>query len=244
VPAGGIIPLSWSIDHIGPITRNAADAAVMLNVLAGEDFLDAAPVPRPGTIGVVPEVLEDSDPLVAAACEGALMALEKAGWSIREIEGPTVADLELSNSLGLLVSRSEAAAFHRSIGTDLDLCIPEVRDQLRAGLTITAADYLDAQRQRERLCAATLAQFGNCDIIVSPTSPLVAPLKTDYERYLLRLSRNTIIWSLLGSPAVSLPCGTGEAGLPVGLQLAAAPGREQVLVDAGIALETVLSTHD
>jgi Asp-tRNA(Asn)/Glu-tRNA(Gln) amidotransferase A subunit family amidase len=75
---------------------------------------------------------------------------------------------------------------------------------------------------------------------VAPTTPVVAPMADDYERYLLRLSRNTIIWSLNGGPAVSVPIGLAEAGLPAGLQLAAAPGNEQVLVDAGMTLERAL----
>ncbi len=109
-----------------------------------------------------------------------------------------------------------------------------------AGLTISAADYLDAQRQRSRLGASVLGQFALCDLVAMPTSPMVAPLKADYERYLLRLSRNTILWSLMGAPAVSVPCGPAEHGLPAALQLAAAPGNEQALVDAGTALERAL----
>ena len=76
---------------------------------------------------------------------------------------------------------------------------------------------------------------------MAPTTPIVAPPRDGYERYLLRLSRNTIIWSLIGAPAVSMPVGMSNEGLPIGLQLAAAPGNEQVLVDAGMTLERALT---
>jgi aspartyl-tRNA(Asn)/glutamyl-tRNA(Gln) amidotransferase subunit A len=202
VPASGIVPLSWTIDHIGPMTRTVEDAAIMLNVLAGEPFLDPRPsLPGGFTVGLVTEVLEEADPDVAAACEAALQVLEAAGARLVELDVPAVGDLELANALGLLVSRAEAASFHRSQQTDLDACIPEVRDQLAAGLTISAADYLDAQRQRRVLAARSLAAFAACDVLAVPTAPIVAPRLAEYERYLLRLSRNTIIWC----PAVGRP---------------------------------------
>jgi aspartyl-tRNA(Asn)/glutamyl-tRNA(Gln) amidotransferase subunit A len=245
VPNTGIIPLSWTIDHVGPIARTVEDAALLIDALADTPFLTIDSDRPPGTVGVVEEVLADADPGVVAACESALSALDRSGWTIVEIDAPSVSDLELANALGLLISRSEAAAFHRGRATDLDRCIPEVRDQLLAGLTVSAADYLDAQRQRDVLGARVLEAFSRCDVIAAPTSPVVAPAHDDYERYLLRLSRNTLVWSMTGAPAVSVPVGAGELGLPVGLQLAARPGQEQRLVDAGITLERALvgSSH-
>jgi len=248
VPTDGIVPLSWTIDHIGPIARTVEDAAIVLNVLAGAPLLRVPGPDEPPrqtaegiVVGIVPEVFADADADVADACERALAALEETGVRVVEIAGPGIEDLETSNAIGLLVSRSEAAAYHRSQGTDLARCIPEVRDQLAAGLTISAADYLDAQRQRHLLSQRAVASFVECDVVATPTAPVVAPPHADYERYLLRLSRNTILWSLVGAPALSLPCGSSREGLPVGLQIAAAPGREQALVDTGVALERVLA---
>jgi aspartyl-tRNA(Asn)/glutamyl-tRNA(Gln) amidotransferase subunit A len=238
VPASGIVPLSWTIDHIGPIARTVEDAALVIDVLADQPFLElsAATVGPPVVVGVAPEIFADAEPDVVAACEAALSTLERLGYRVVELAGPTTEDLEISNALGLLVSRSEAAAFHRGKGTDLQRCIPEVRDQLAAGLTITAADYLDAQRQRQRLVEKTLGYFRECDVIATPTAPLIAPARADYERYLLRLSRNTA-----GAPALSMPCGAGAEGIPIGLQLASPPGREQDLVAVGMVLERALA---
>jgi aspartyl-tRNA(Asn)/glutamyl-tRNA(Gln) amidotransferase subunit A len=244
VPTEGIIPLSWTIDHIGPITKTVEDAALMFDVLADEPFLDRTLARPPGVIGLVPDVLADAEPLIVAACERALGLLSDAGWQIITLRGPDIDDLELSNSLGLLISRSEAAAFHRSQGTDIEKCIPEVREQLHRGLSVSAADYLDAQRQRELLAERTLEQFARCDVLMTPTSPIVAPPREDYEQYLLRLSRNTIIWSLIGAPALSMPVGLAEHGLPAGIQFCAAPGYEQNLVDVGVTLERSLGFFD
>jgi aspartyl-tRNA(Asn)/glutamyl-tRNA(Gln) amidotransferase subunit A len=237
VPTDGVVPLSWTVDHVGPIARTVEDAAVVMGVLLGAPLASREVSQRTGTIGIVPDVFATADRVVADACETALTLLSSVGWSVRVVEGPDVDDLELANHLGLLITRAEAASFHRAQRTDLDLCIPEVHEQLEAGLTVTAADYLDAQRQRKVLADRTLKRFGECDIVASPTAPIEAPLTTDYERHLLTLSRYTIIWSLVGAPAVSVPCGTGDGGLPVALQLMAAPGGEQLLVDAGCALE-------
>lgn len=161
---------------------------------------------------------------MAEAVDGALGVLSAMGCPVVVVDGPTVEDLDTANALGLLISRSEAAAFHRSQGTELALCIPEVRDQLTAALDITAIDYLDAQRQRRVLADRTLASLAPVDILVTPTTPVPAPPLARYEEYLLVLSRNAIIWSLVGSPSLSMPCGTSPEGLPIGVQLARGPG--------------------
>jgi len=240
--------LLWALvsAHLAPtpVRRCASPLhCVAWLVLNQRLVLDRDAVRTPGVLGIVPEVLADAEPLIVSACENALKLLIDAGWRVREVRGPNIADLELSNSLGLLISRSEAAAFHRSQETDLSKCIPEVREQLLRGLRITGSDYLDAQRQRAILGERILEEFATCDILVSPTTPLVAPAREDYERYLLRLSRNTIIWSLIGAPAVSIPVGLCEDGLPAGIQFAAAPGHEQTLVNAGMKLERELGFY-
>jgi aspartyl-tRNA(Asn)/glutamyl-tRNA(Gln) amidotransferase subunit A len=243
VPTGGIVPLSWTMDHLGPIARTVADAAALLEVLAGPGGVGPGPDRRPRpVIGVVPSILEEADAPVADAVDGALGVLAGLGCPVVVVDGPTVGDLDTANALGLLISRSEAAAFHRSQGTDLERCIPEVRDQLTEALEITATDYLDAQRQRQALAERTLAALAPVDILVTPTTPVPAPPLAEYEEYLLVLSRNAIIWSLVGNPAVSLPCGTTPGGLPIGVQLTAAPGAERLLAEVGILLETALAS--
>jgi aspartyl-tRNA(Asn)/glutamyl-tRNA(Gln) amidotransferase subunit A len=239
VPGRGVVPLSWTTDHVGPIARTVEDAAAVLAVLADDPTIAAAPNVAGLAVGVPPP-LAGTDPAVAAAFERALATLAGIGCRLVELDRPDAADLEVANALGMLVTRSEAAAFHRSRGTDLALCIPEVRDQLAAAMGIAAIDYLEAQRQRGLLAARTLEAFARCDVIATPSTPIPAPPRDGYERYLLVLSRDLILWSLVGAPAVSLPSGVAPGGLPTGIQLAGRPGADATVAAVGIALERAL----
>ena len=246
VPTEGLVPLSWTIDHVGPITRTVRDAAFMLNVLSGIQIID--PNVERGdlsglVVGVVSCTFEDAEPGIAATVASILPIFEKLGATLLSIDRPSRSDLDLSNTLGLLISRSEAATVHRALGTNLSLCIPEVRDQLSAALTISAPDYLDAQRHRSVLSTRMLGVFQECDVLIMPTVPVSTPLWEDYEKHLLHLSRNAILWSLLGSPAVSMPSGLGLDGMPVGLQLVVAPEQEELLLRVGIMLEEELKNE-
>ena len=246
VPTKGIVPLSWTIDHIGPIARTVADAWLILEILMGRDPTDPFPArtgQRKIVLGVLDFALLEADDEVAGPVAAAIRELIGPNYKIENGTGVTKRDFEVANALGLLVSRSEASAFHRGQGTNLDLCIDEVRDQLRAAADIRAVDYLDAQRQRKILGEKVMSAFENFDVLVMPTTPVVAPPHSDYENYLLRLSRNAILWSLMGNPAISIPCGSTASGLPVGLQLVAAPGNEALLARVGIDLERRLGTN-
>ncbi len=241
VPTRGVVPLSWTMDHVGPIARTVEDAALVLGVLCGDHQLSARlnGSARGVVIGVPDEVLGDADAAVAEVTEAALTTLERLGARIVSVERPRLADLRRANALGLLISRAEAATFHRSLGTDIARCMPEVRDQLSAGLAVPAADYLDAQKQRQILSEQVLTSFEQCDAVVTPTCPIVAPLREDYEQCLLRLSLNTILWSLIGNPALSMPSGTVD-GLPVAIQFAGPRHTEARLANIGVALERAL----
>jgi aspartyl-tRNA(Asn)/glutamyl-tRNA(Gln) amidotransferase subunit A len=140
----------------------------------------------------------------------------------------------------MIVSRCEAATFHRSLGANRSQYWEEVADQLQAAAAIPAIDYLDAQRLRADLTEGLLAAFEHHDVLAMPTVPVVAPHVEDFARYLLVLSRNTTLWSLTGFPAISVPCGTA-GGLPFALQLVAPPWREDLLVALGSALEVALA---
>ena len=140
--------------------------------------------------------------------------------------------------MGLLVSRCEAATFHRAAGLDRSLYWPEVRDQLNAADGVLATDYIDAQRYRASLREEMLAVFREHHVLAMPTAPVLAPPVERADEYLTILSRNAILWSFVGFPAISVPCPTD--GLPVGLQLVAGPGGEALL----IALATALTKGD
>jgi aspartyl-tRNA(Asn)/glutamyl-tRNA(Gln) amidotransferase subunit A len=136
----------------------------------------------------------------------------------------------------MLISRCEAAAFHRRLGLDRSLYWDEVADQLDAAEELTAVSYLNAQTLRAELADRFVSVFDDVDVLAMPTVPKVAPRLSDFARHLMLLSRNAIPWSLTGFPALSVPCGWSE-GLPVGLQLVAAPWREDLIVAVGCAVE-------
>jgi aspartyl-tRNA(Asn)/glutamyl-tRNA(Gln) amidotransferase subunit A len=158
--------------------------------------------------------------------------------SIRETDRPTAADFGGANAMGLLVSRCEAATFHRARGLDRSLYWAEVRDQLNAADGVLATDYIDAQRYRAALREEMLAVLREHHVLAMPTAPVLAPPVERADEYLTILSRNAILWSFVGFPAISVPCPT--EGLPVGLQLVAGPGGEALL----IALATSLTKGD
>ncbi len=243
VPIDGIVPLSWTMDHIGPIAASVDDAVTVMEVLQHASLGDrtAQSEGRPPVVGVVPGTIESATSSVAGAVEGALYRMASAGWAVCEAASPTLDDLDDANAIGLLISRSEAGAFHRARRTDFARCIPEVRDQLLAALGVSAVDYLDAQRQRQLLAMRTVDAMASFDVLAMPTTPVVAPPIEDYEAYLLVLSRYAIIWSLVGCPAITLPCGTSPDGLPVGIQLVAKPGDDALLVRTARWLEQILS---
>lgn len=241
VPTKGIVPLSWTMDHISPMASTVGDAAILLDVLApGRNLQRWVGAGIEGfRVGVPPNTFAGADPGITARIEEVLGLLGNAGAKVFLSARPTSGDLEMANAAGMLVSRCEAASFHRNLGLDRSLYWDEVADQLEAASGVLAMDYLDAQRIRAELAEQMTALFDHCDVLAMPTVPVVAPPVEDFARYLLTLSRNAIPWSLTGLPAVSVPCGTVD-GLPIGLQLVAAPWREDLLIALGSALEAIL----
>lgn len=129
----------------------------------------------------------------------------------------------------MIVSRAEAAQFHRDAGTALDRCIPEVRDQLREAMELKATDYIRGLRVRGQLRERMADAISTVDVLALPTCKVVAPLRSEADDYLLVLSENCIPWSLIDFPAASLYMGQAQ-GLPSGIQLVAGPGQDQLLL--------------
>jgi len=240
VPTEGIVPLSWTMDHIAPIATTVADAALMLEVMSGRRFV--APGPVAWRVGVPAAGFEGCEPSIERAARDAIAALVADSGVLVELDRPDRDDLDLANAAGLIVSRCEAAAFHRSLGADRDVYWDEVTDQLDAADALAATDYLDAQRLRAVLTADLLAVFDRCDVLCLPTVGITAPLRDDYTRFLTVLSRACIPWSLAGFPAISVPCGFDAAGLPVGLQIVGPPGADATVIAAAMDVERAMPT--
>lgn len=241
VPTRGVVPLSWTMDHVAVMAPTAEDAALALDALRPE-----APSIAPASgarvshlrVGLATAAWEGSEAVVEAAVARQVEKLTGLVASVRETDRPTAADFGGANAMGLLVSRCEAATFHRAAGLDRSLYWAEVRDQLDAADGVSATDYIDAQRYRAALREEMLAVLREHHVLVMPTAPVLAPPVERADEYLTILSRNAILWSFVGFPAISVPCPT--EGLPVGLQLVAGPGGEALL----IALATALTKEE
>ena len=251
VSTRGVIPLAWSFDHVGPMTRTVTDAALMLQVLAGYDTEDTTsldlPVPdyaaalmkkSPLRIGIPRTYFYESlHPEIAAAMEAARVVLAKLSSNQREVETPASNDT--------LVLRAEAYAYHReNVTKHPDLYQPETLKRIRAGAEITMADYIQARRQVDEFRRAARKTFETVDLLITPTTPVppypIAELLSDMEnlrtKEILTL-RNTRPFNILGLPTISVRCGFTKAGLPIGMQITGPPGAEVEVLQLAYAYE-------
>jgi aspartyl-tRNA(Asn)/glutamyl-tRNA(Gln) amidotransferase subunit A len=259
VSRAGIMPLSWSLDHVGPLARTVQDVALLFGVMAGADPRDATASRRPvpdlaaalhapvsGLRVGVPEnyYWDGLDPEVAGAVRAAVRVLEELGARVTELRLPDPQPLvDVSNVL----ARSESAAVHgRLLREQPHALQPAVRYRLEIGLHISAVDYLQAARLRARLTRSFVREaLADVDALVVPTIPEPAPALAavkagtteDVVRRMGRFSRLTRPWNGLGLPALSVPCGFSAAGLPIGLQLVARPFDEPTVLRLGHAYE-------
>jgi aspartyl-tRNA(Asn)/glutamyl-tRNA(Gln) amidotransferase subunit A len=239
IPTAGVLSLAWTMDHVAPLATTVTDATLLLDALFGGSSRLAwtASGDQAGLrVGVVDAGFDHAEPGVVEAVEAALAGVARSGRVIERAAAPTHDDLALASAAGLVISRCEAAAAHRSLALDRDGYWEEVREQLDIADGIHAVDYLDAQRMRAELRDRLRGCFDDHEVLALPTVPIVAPPIADFARHLMLLARNAIPWSLVGFPAISVPVGTSE-GLPVGIQLVAPPGGEARLVEMGRVVE-------
>jgi aspartyl-tRNA(Asn)/glutamyl-tRNA(Gln) amidotransferase subunit A len=249
VPRDGALPLSTSLDSIGPIARSVACCAMLDAVLSGtgENLLGEASLA--GLRLAVPKTvaLDGMDAAVAASFEAALGTLSRAGAQISEIAIPEFADLGAINAKGGLAA-AEAWHWHRElIQRSGDRYDPRVRMRILRGRELSAADYIDLLAARTAWIEAVEARIAPFDALVMPTVPVVAPrideLADDaaFGATNLLILRNPTFINFLDGCAVSVPCHrSGEA--PVGLMIAGAAGRDPAILSIGQAMEQVLRT--
>ncbi len=255
----GAIALSWTLDHAGPLARTVGDLALALHAIARHDPLDPSSADiatedyasgvEDGAAGVrivIPtnHFFDEIDPEVDAAVREAARVLTSLGASVTEMALPR-AELLAPTQRAILLT--DAAAVHREhlreraadIGAD-------VLTRLRTGQTFTGTDYAQARRDRDELRREWLAVLREQDVILSPTTPITAPSRDGQDAVAAaqRLTANTSPFNLTGLPAISVPCGFSEAGLPIGLQLAAGPWREGLLLRVARAYEHATPWHE
>lgn len=247
--AGGAT-LSWSLDHLGPLTRTVADAAAMLAALAGPDPRDGRTLrPAPafttgglgdGVAGLRVGVLRDdgtgqalaSEDQLAALRQGAA-ALEAAGAAVSELDIPAIDELRV---VGAAILAMEAAGLHLpTLRTRLDDYGPFPRQRLLAAFYYGPGDFVQAQQARARLRRQMAELFTTIDLLLVPSVPDVAP-----ELGVPTPTTFTLPFNVLGWPAISLPAGLNAAGLPLAVQLVARPWDEPTLLRAAYSLEQAL----
>jgi aspartyl-tRNA(Asn)/glutamyl-tRNA(Gln) amidotransferase subunit A len=242
VPAGGLLTLSWSMDHIAPMGRSVRDIALLMDVLTASPgtHRQALPGSVHGRRFVTSAALRTgAEPGVDRAFSAVLALLESLGATVIEGDRPTRDDLALANAAGMIVSRCEAATYHRDLGTDLERCTPETRDQLAEAEAVAAMDYVRAHRLRALLRERFVSALAEADALIMPTSKVLAPRVEHAGEYLLVLSENCIPWSFVDMPAISLPAGMVD-GLPVGVQIVGWPGGDLGTLSLAHGLETLL----
>ncbi|MDX2103559.1 MAG: amidase [Alphaproteobacteria bacterium] len=248
VPRDGCLPLSTTLDSIGPIAWTVDCCARLDAVLAGERYYYPESIPTQGLRLVLPRtlVLEDLDADVAKAFEAALWRLSSHGVKVVEANVPLLGDLMAVNAKGGFAA-AEAWHWHRPLMSYMpEKYDPRVRTRIERGATMTAADYLDAISLRTLVTERLWQTFGAFDAVVLPTTPIIAPslasIATDDAEFLRAnalLLRNTSVANLLDGCAISLPCHQPGAA-PVGLSLMAAPMQDRRLLALAAALEPVI----
>ncbi|HLY67929.1 MAG TPA: amidase, partial [Chloroflexota bacterium] len=231
----GVLPLSWSLDHCGPLARTVEDCAIMLQAIAGHDPRDAAsaqvPIPdyRAGLSGSIDGLRvgvprrwlgegEGVDAEVLQAFEAALGVLKSLGAQVIDVDGTAFAEARAANTIILI---AEAYAYHEANLKSRPQDYGAVRDRFREGSLISAADYIQAQRARTAISQQVGEILREVDAIVTPAGARVAASYADYDpETSFRTPSFTNVYNLTGLPAISVPSGFSSAKLPIGLQIA------------------------
>jgi len=257
VSLSGVIPLSWSLDHAGPITRSAEDAAALFEAINGYDKMDPVSLIRPpyaswDTVRPTAEKLrilclnnmfDQVDEEVVKAVYVARNRFEELGALLAERDYPYAEDHLKWQGIILL---SDAAAYHRDhlresasdIGAD-------VLARLRMGEAMSAIDVAIAHRKLAEARRNIIKLFDQVDLLLTPTTATPAPARAglDAVEAARRFTRLTAPFNFTGLPAISIPCGFTSGGLPIGMQLVAGPWRELALLQVACAYQSVTDWH-
>lgn len=254
----GVFPLSWNLDHVGPLTKCVKDAALMLQVIAVYDPLDAASVKmlagdylghladdvegRRIALGVG-KFIETSDPEVLAAVRQAARALESLGCKIEEVDVSWLRDAALANKT---MTQSDGAAVHRDrLKEHPEMFGEDIRRRLEDGAQTSSTDYILARRTQAEVKKRFEPFFESYDFLILPSTPIAAPTIEGHDavEQAGRLTRFTAPFNLAGVPALSLPCGFTTEGLPIGLQIVSRAWADAKVLNLGYAFEQATEWH-
>ena len=246
IPTAGVVPLSGTMDHVGPICRSVDDAGVLYDVLRGANpFAPAVDLdPRTVELGVLRGYFTALlDPQVASAFEHACARLREAGVTLDDVELPHAGDIAPAY---LHIGLAEAAVYHaKTLEHRPDDYSPGVRLRLEMGRYILAEDYVRAMRCRDLLTAEVNTLLQRRHGLLLPSLPVPAPkigaatvrIGTSEEPVRNVMLRLTQLFNITGHPALTVPCGNTTDGLPIGAQLAGHTGRTADLLQLARSLE-------
>lgn len=254
----GVMPLSWNLDHAGPMARNVADVAVLLGVIAGYDPVDPCSVDIPvedyttqlreGLKGwrvalADDEYFDRSDPDVAQAVISAARELEQLGAYVDAVPFPGAHQAALANGL---MTVSDGAAVHAERLRDRPGDFgDDVRQRLEIGAALPLGEYIQHRRTQSQMRRQFELFFDRYDLLLLPSTAVAAPPieGPDALEQARLLTRYTAPFNLTGLPAISLPCGFTTEGLPIGLQIVSRPWAEGRILRAAFAFESATDWH-
>ena len=251
----GIIPLSLSLDHVGPMARTVADTLILLDAARGTDPLDPGSSLSQPPISLEPAAIDGMvvgvprgfweptcDPEVRQATDRALQVLDRLGARVREVD--LGFSLKQVVAVGYLVALTEAAAYHaHDIRNRGEQYGREFRLLMKAGMLVPGTAYVDAQRARFAIARRAMAVLADCDVLAMPTlGALADPIPERAKRIDRRISSSpapayTWLANLYGGPAISIPAGFSSDGRPIGLQILGRPNGDAAVLRVAAAHE-------
>ncbi len=262
VSTRGVIPLSWTFDHVGPLARTVADAAIMLQTIAGYDPTDVSSrqmsIPDYGAalwskvaslrVGVAREFFfADLDPDIEAATNEALRVLQNLTTGLRDVTLPASGQEQLR----AVVRAAEAYAYHADfVERSPEAYQPETLLRVRAGMDVKIPAYIQGRREVDLARRTVGKVFETVDVIVTPTTAVPPPMLADVAKDVstsmalgARTIRNTPPFNVYGWPTMSVPCGFTRSGVPIGLQISGPSAGDAVVLRLAHAYEQATDWH-
>jgi len=253
VSVRGVLPLAFSLDHVGPLASCIEDCALVMNAIAGDKDVDFNLAPlhdlRGVKVGVPKNFFFDGvSEEIATAVKKSIAELRREGAFVSEVQVPNLRD---ANFAARIVQLAETAALYAH-HTDPALFGEDVWALIQQGKTIAGHDYVNAQRLRTTFRREFDALWKKIDVLIAPATPIAAPhldetrVRIGNEEEDVRMASTRLVRAMnyTGEPALSMPCGQTSAGLPIGLQLISRPFSEPRLLQIAKTLEAVVSwTH-
>jgi aspartyl-tRNA(Asn)/glutamyl-tRNA(Gln) amidotransferase subunit A len=254
----GVMPLSWNLDHAGPLARRVRDTAILLQVIAGFDPEDpcSVDIASPDYLAHLQEGVRGwrialasgpffnrTDPEVLQAVREAANLFEQLGSHVEEVELSEAREAAKAN--GQMVNSDAAAFHHERLQTRPQDFGDDVFQRLQSGAKTTSTEYVLARRMQSKMRRYFEMFFNHYDLLLAPATPVVAPFLAgqDAVEQARRLTRYTAPFNLAGLPAISLPCGFNSEGLPIGLQIITKAWAEADVLRAAYAYEQATTWH-